>query len=202
MKLHWSPGSPFVRKVMVAAHELGLSDRIEIVPTAAAMGRPNADLMTDNPLSKIPTLILADGTALYDSLTICEYLNDFASGSLFPGGVGRWEVLTGHALGTGFLDLLVLWRNENNKPAAQQSPDWLDSFAARTAAALQRMEAMASELGTRAVDIRHITFGCALSYLDFRFPGLDWRAGHTGLTGWHADFVKRESMMATTPVAA
>ena len=202
MKLHWSQGSPFVRKVMVAAHELGLSDRIEIVPTSAAMGRPNADLMADNPLSKIPTLILADGTALYDSLTICEYLNDFASGGLFPGGAGRWDVLTGHALGTGFLDLLVLWRNEHTKPAAQQSPDWLNSFAAKTAATLHRMEAMAPELANRAVDIRHITFGCALSYLDFRFSGLDWRAGHARLAAWHADFVKRESMMATTPVAA
>jgi len=186
----------------VAAHELGVSDRIEIVPTPVVMGRPNADLLADNPLSKIPTLILADGTALYDSLTICEYLNDFASGGLFSGGAGRWDVLTGHALGTGFLDLLVLWRNERDKPAGQQSPEWLDSFAAKTAATLRRMEGMAAGLEAAPLDIRHITFGCALSYLDFRFSELDWRAGRPALAGWHAGFAQRESMMATESAPA
>lgn len=200
MKLHWSPRSPFVRKVMVAAHELGVSDRIEIVPTAVAMGRANADLMADNPLSKIPTLILADGTALHDSLVICEYLNDFASGGLFPGGAERWDVLTGHALGTGLLDLLVLWRNERDKPAGQPFADWLDSFAAKTAATLRRMEGMALGLEGTPVDIRHITFGCALSYLDLRFPELNWREGRPGLAAWHAGFAERESMLATEPV--
>ncbi len=202
MKLHWSPRSPFVRKVMVAAHELGVSDRIEIMPTPVAMGQPNADLLADNPLSKIPTLILADGTALYDSLTICKYLNDFASGRLFPGGAGRWDVLTGHALGTGFLDLLVLWRNERDKPAGQQSSEWLDSFAAKTAATLRRVEGMTAGLEAVSVDIRHITFACALSYLDLRFSELDWRAGRPALAGWHAGFAGRESMVATEPAPA
>jgi glutathione S-transferase len=67
MKLHWSPRSPFVRKVMIAAHELGLADRITCVRTVAATTRPHAELMEDNPLSKIPTLVLDDGTVLYDS---------------------------------------------------------------------------------------------------------------------------------------
>ena len=70
MKLHWSPKSPYVRKVMVCAHELGLVDRIELVRSVAAMLKPNARLMEDNPLSKIPTLVLADGFTLFDSVVM------------------------------------------------------------------------------------------------------------------------------------
>ena len=92
MKLHWSPRSPYVRKVMMTAHELGVADRIEIVRSAAAMTQPNATLMVDNPLSKIPTLVMEDGTSLFDSIVICEYLNDLAGGSLFPReGAARWR---------------------------------------------------------------------------------------------------------------
>ena len=74
MKLHWSPKSPYVRKVMICAHELGLVDRLELVRSVAAMLKPNARLMQDNPLSKIPTLVLEDGFTLFDSVVICEYL--------------------------------------------------------------------------------------------------------------------------------
>src|ERR1700681_4871554 len=75
MKLHWSPRSPFVRKVMVAVHELGLADRVTCVRTVAATTKSHAELMQDNPLSKIPTLVLDDGTVIYDSPVICEYLD-------------------------------------------------------------------------------------------------------------------------------
>ncbi len=78
MKLHWSPRSPFVRKVMVSAHELGVADRIQTVRTVVQMDKPNPVLLADNPLGKIPTLVLDDGTTLYDSLTICEYLDSMA----------------------------------------------------------------------------------------------------------------------------
>src|SRR5918911_4567025 len=97
LTLHWSPRSPFVRKVMVAAHELGLADRIERVRTVVRMtARPNPDLLPDNPLGKIPTLVLADGTALFDSVVICEYLDALAGGGiLFPSpGRERWTTLS------------------------------------------------------------------------------------------------------------
>ena len=80
MKLHWSPRSPFVRKVMVVAHDIGVADRIECVRTVAAMMKPHPDLMLDNPLSKIPTLVLDDGTIIYDSPVICEYLDQLHAG--------------------------------------------------------------------------------------------------------------------------
>jgi glutathione S-transferase len=75
MKLHWSPRSPFVRKVMIAAHETGQLEQLSCTRTVVAMTQPNADLLPDNPLSKIPTLVLEDGSPLYDSLVICEYLD-------------------------------------------------------------------------------------------------------------------------------
>ena len=85
MKLHWSPRSPFVRKVMIVAHEVGLVDRLTLVRTVAATTKPHPELMRDNPLSKIPTLVLDDGTVLYDSPVICEYLDRLHAGpKLFP----------------------------------------------------------------------------------------------------------------------
>jgi glutathione S-transferase len=80
MKLHSSPRSPFVRNVMVAAHELGLAERIRTVRSVAAMLSPARDLMPENPLAKIPTLVLDDGTVLYDSQVVCEYLDQLGSG--------------------------------------------------------------------------------------------------------------------------
>lgn len=119
MKLYWSPRSPFVRKVLVAVHELGLADRIGIVATPVAMTLPNAGLLRDNPLGKIPALVLDDGTVVHDSLVICECLDALAGPRLFPPpGPARWTALTRHALGNGMRDMLVLWRNERDKPAA------------------------------------------------------------------------------------
>jgi glutathione S-transferase len=201
MKLHWSPRSPFVRKVMLAAHELGLVDRIETVRTLVRMGAPNATLLPDNPLSKIPTLVLEDGRVLFDSLTIIEYLDSLAGGRLVPAsGDARWQALTRHALGNGFLDLLILWRNERDKPEAARTAEWLDSFAAKTRATLDHLEREAPSLEEAPFGIGQIGIGCALSYLDFRFQDLPWRDGHPALARWHAGFSARPSARATEAV--
>ncbi|HEU0201031.1 MAG TPA: glutathione S-transferase N-terminal domain-containing protein, partial [Burkholderiaceae bacterium] len=116
MKLHWSPKSPYVRKVMICAHELDLLPKLELVRSVAAMLKPNERLMQDNPLSKIPTLVLDNGFTLFDSVVVCEYLNDLAGGSLFPRqGADKWQALRWHALGDGLLDVLILWRNERER---------------------------------------------------------------------------------------
>ena len=202
MKLHWSPRSPFVRKVMVAVHELGLADRIETVRTVVQM-TPNPALLPDNPLGKIPTLLLDDGTAIYDSLTIIEYLDHLGSGSLFPPpGPSRWTALTRHALGQGFMDLLILWRNERDKPAPQQTKEWLESFAVKTTTTLGQMETMAPGLAADPFGVGHIGIGCALGYLDFRFDALAWRTGHPALAAWHETFAARPSVQATEVVDA
>src|ERR1700751_386472 len=191
MKLHWSPRSPFVRKVMIVAHERGLVERLDCVRTVAAMTAPHAELMRDNPLSKIPTLVLDDGTVLYDSPVICEYLDALdGKPQLFPiEREPRMRALRRQALGDGFLDLLVLARNERLR--AEPSQLQLTSAAVRTAAVLDSLEREADALAADAFDIGHIAIGCALSYLDFRFAEKDWRKGHAHLARWHANFAAR-----------
>jgi glutathione S-transferase len=200
MKLHWSPRSPFVRKVMIVAHERSLVDRLTCVRTIAATAKPHAELMQDNPLSKIPTLLLDDGTVLYDSRVICEYL-DAVDGApkLFPRpGKARMTALRRQALGDGFLDMMVALRDERMR--AQPSDRHMASTAVRKAAILDSLEREAEALTRSPFGIGHIAIGCALSYLDFRFGDEDWRKGHLHIANWHAAFAARPSVRATQPV--
>jgi glutathione S-transferase len=200
MKLHWSPRSPFVRKVMIVAHERGLVDRIECVRTVAATAKPHAELMKDNPLSKIPTLVLGDGTVLFDSPVICEYLDSLdGAPQLFPRTAKpRLTALRRQALGDGFLDMMVLLRDERMR--ASPSDTHIASTAIRKAGILDGLEREAESLTRTPFSIGHIAIGCALSYLDFRFGDDDWRKGHLGIANWHAAFSARPSVRATQPV--
>lgn len=202
MRLHWSSRSPFVRKVMVVAHERGLAERIERLPTVVALTQPDLALLPRNPLGKIPTLVLQDGATLYDSLVICEYLDGLGSGpSLFPpAGPARIEALRRHALGNGFMDMLLLCRTEMGR----EHPDRriLDGFSAKQAAVLEALEAEAPRLSGPELDIGRISIGCALSYLDFRWPKGGWRSLHPALAAWHEGFAARPSVQATEHVDA
>jgi len=199
MLLHWSPRSPFVRKVMVAAHELGLVDRLTLRRTVAAMTAPNPDLLPDNPLSKIPTLVLEDGAVLIDSGVICEYFDSIAGGGLIIPAAGpeRFRELSRHALATGLLDVLILWRNERNKPPEAQTAAWLTGFEIKYHAALARLEREAGPIVPGPLGLSWIALGCCLSYLDFRFADLGWRAGRPALAAWHDEFRARPSAIAT-----
>jgi len=200
MKLHWSPRSPFVRKVMIVAHELGLADRLDCVRTVAATTKPNDELMLDNPLSKLPTLVLADGTVIYDSPVICEYLDSLHDGpKLFPAPMAeRMTALRWQALGDGMLDFLLLWRNELTRPV--QSEPHLDTYRVKRSKALESLETEAAMLERAPYSIGHIAVGCALSYIDFRFPGDDWRQTQPKLAAWHAKIDARPSFRLTEAV--
>ena len=200
MKLHWSPRSPFVRKVMIMAHETGLVERLECVRTVVATTKPHAKLMRENPLSKIPTLVLDDGTIIYDSPVICEYLDQLHDGpKLVPlAPAERWTALQRQALGDGFLDFLLLWRNERERP--QPSQVHLASYMEKRATVLAALDREAGALAASPFSVGHIAIGCALSYLDFRFAGDDWRAPHRRIAAWHADFAARPSVRATEPI--
>jgi glutathione S-transferase len=200
MKLHWSPRSPFVRKVMIAAHELGLADRLTCVRTVVATTRPHAPLMEENPLSKIPTLVLDEGTVLYDSPVVCEYLDSLHDGpKLIPAeGKDRMIALRRQALGDGFLDFLLLLRNERER--AHPSEVHLSTFSTKTRAVLRTLDGEAADLAASPFTIGHIAVGCALSYLDFRFGDEDWRADHPRIARWHRDFCERPSVRATEPI--
>src|SRR5258705_3434737 len=200
MKLHWSPRSPFVRKVMIVAHELGLTDRITCVRTVVATTKPHALLMEENPLSKIPTLVLDDGTVIYDSPVVIEYLDQLHDGpKLIPTALPeRMKALRRQALGDGFLDFLLLWRNEREREHASQVHR--ASYAERRRATLLALDREAEALASSPFSVGHIAIGCALSYLDFRFAADDWRGGQPRIAAWHATFAKRPSVRATEPI--
>lgn len=202
MKLHWSPRSPFVRKVMIVAYEVGLVERLDCVRTVAATTKPNAELMRDNPLSKLPTLVLDDDMVLYDSPVICEYLDTLHDGpKLFPAEPkARMTALRRQALGDGALDFLVLWRAEYMRPAEQQSAAYMASYSTRRDAVLKAIEHEAPALAASEFSIGHVALGCALSYLDFRFADFDWRRAHPAAAAWHESFSARPSVQATEPV--
>jgi glutathione S-transferase len=197
MKLHWSPRSPFVRKVMIVCHEIGLVDRLSLVRTMVAMKAVNKELLSDNPLSKLPTLVLDDGTPLYDSVVICEYLDALHQGPrLFPTEPKtKWMALRRHALGDGLLDLLILWRNERERehPAGA----FLEAFHTKFEATLDHLEQDAEGLAATPFGIGHIAIGCGLSYIDFRFSDVDWRRDRSRIAAWHASFSQRPSVRAT-----
>jgi len=198
MKLYWSSRSPFVRKVMVAAHEVGIADRIRTQRVVVAPNNPNIEVMQDNPLNKIPTLVFDDGTSLYDSRVICEYFDTLHDGpKLFPANPDlRWKALRRQALGDGLMEVIVLRLGEMNRPREAQSEKHLAAFRLKATKTLDRLETEADGL-SRAVTIGDIAIGCALAHLGFRFSADDWRAGRTNLAAWHADFSRRPSVRAT-----
>jgi len=201
MTLHWSPRSPYVRKVMIVAHELGLASRLRVVRTVTGGTTPHPALMTRNPLGKIPTLELDDGTVLYDSPVICEYLDSLHGGTrLFPQGQERFIALRRLALGDGMLDTALAWVGELRRPAALQSAPHMVLWEAKLRACGDALEREADALAASPFGIGHIGIGVALGYLDFRLPQLAWRDGHPRLAAWQAGFDARPSARANLPV--
>jgi glutathione S-transferase len=201
VKLYWSPRSPFVRKVMVCAHELGIADRIEKEYTLVSLRQVNAQMLLVNPIGRIPALVTDDGTVLYDSVVICEYLDaTYGEGRLFPReGAKRWDALRRHALANGLLETLVLWRDEKSRPPEQQSNEIHTAFERKVSSSLKAAEQHAERLSQSAPDIGDLTLGVALGYLDFRYAGLSWREDHRRLAHAFATFNLRASMQDTMP---
>ncbi len=202
LKLLYAPTSPFVRKVMACAHITGLAGEIEWLDSAAHPVRRDARIAVHNPLAKVPTLILEDGQALYDSRVICEYLADRAGNDhLFPRpGPARWRALTWQAMGDGLLDAALLARYETTaRPEDRQWPDWRQGQLTKVGASLATIEAAAGALGQDRPSIGEVTLGCGLGYLDFRFPELAWREQHPQAAQWFATFNALPAMQATLP---
>lgn len=203
MRLYWSSRSPYVRKVMIAAHETGLVGRLDCERVIVSAFAENEEVRAVNPLGKIPTLVLDDGMVLYDSPVICEYLDGLHDGpKLFPpSGRARFAALRWLALGDGMLDMLLARMYElRTRTDAQRSQKLLDVIAVKQKSCLDALDAMAAELTEAPVTIGHIAIVCALGYLDFRFADDDWRAGRPALAAWHKVFAARPSVVATEPV--
>lgn len=193
MKLRYSTTSPFVRKVHVLAIESGQIDRIELVKTVPA----DPDLGKNNPLQKVPALELDDGTSLYDSRVICEYLDAQAGGKFFPpAGPARWTALRRQALADGMMDAAVLRLMESKRPENLRSADWDKRQTLKVTQGLAALEA--DHLGPQ-LDIGTLSVAIVLDYLDFRFKAEDWRKDHPKLAAWHKTFSERASLKKTLP---
>jgi glutathione S-transferase len=202
MKLYYSATSPFVRKCLVSAHELGLRERLELAPAAPHPVDRDRALVARNPLGKVPTLMTDDGAVLYDSRVICEYFNSIGDGHLIPtDGTTRWSVLVDQALADGILDAAVLTRYEMaTRPEHLRWNDWVAGQLDKVTCGLAEFERRAGGWLDR-VDVGTIAAACALGYLDFRFASLAWREKCPDTAVWFEQFAKRDSMMATRPPA-
>lgn len=198
MKLHHSPASPYVRKVMACAIARGLDGQIEMVDTNPHVSPPH--LLADNPLSKVPALVTDDGIAVFDSPVICEYLDTLGTApALFPptGTPARLAAQIMHATADGILDAAVARRM--NMPHPQD--DGRKAFDARQKTAIGRALAVLEKAPPQGMaDIGAVAVGCALGYLDFRFPHEPWREAHPRLAAWFAEAAKLPPLARTVPV--
>jgi glutathione S-transferase len=200
MKLFYAASSPYVRKVMACAIELGLDGKIETAKAAAHPVNRDQNIVAVNPIGKIPTLVTDDGLALYDSRVICEYLDQLGGGGkLFPRDSRRWQALAEQAAGDGLLDAALLCRYEATvRPEELRYAPWRDGQMDKIATSLAQFEKWVPGFGDR-FDIGTITVGCALGYLDFRFNDYGWRRGRDGLAAWFEKFDARPAMEKTRP---
>jgi glutathione S-transferase len=198
VKLLWSSRSPFVRKVVVVAHELGIADRIALERVNVTSKETNADVMSRNPLNKIPTLLLDDGSIMIDSPVIAEYLDEtFGKGELFGRDTARrWQIRRLHALGDGVMGFNISRLGEKAR-GEQASEAFATAFIAKTNATLDTLEAETDSLAP--LTIGSIAVAVALAHLDFRFAKDGWRDRRPKLAAWHAGFAERPSMRATEP---
>lgn len=199
MKLYYAGASPFVRKVRVLAIETGLMDRLDIARVAMTPVGPDADLCADNPIGKIPTLVRDDGSTLYDSRVICEYLDGLHDGvRMFPqSGEARWTALRRQAMADGICDAAVGTRYETFlRPENFRWQEWVDAQMQKVRRSLDALE---GESLADTLDIGTIAIACALGYLDFRFSNEGWRESRPGLAAWYETFAARPSMGETIP---
>jgi glutathione S-transferase len=203
MKLIFSQSSPFVRKVRIAAIELGLIDQIEFLPTTVAPGTPNDDYARITPLKKLPALILDTGDVILDSYVIAEYLDEIAGGKLIPtSGPTRWQVKADHSLLQGMLDSMLLCRYEKAvRPQGLQWQAWSDDHWNRAWQGMARFESQPEKL-SRPLDIVQIALVCVLGYADFRFADCGWRKAYPNLDAFHERMLTRPSVRISLPPAA
>ena len=202
MKLHWSPRSPFVRKVNIVLEECGLAARVERIPSVAVFAAPpNPAILADNPLGKIPALVTEDGCKLFDSRVICEYLILQAGrDDLLPlDQDGRIKHLRWQALGDGLTDILLLWRTERGR-GEHADLVILAAFETKTRAALALLNDESAELSQTGFGLGHIAIACALGQLDFRYADCGWKAALPELAAWYAEISERPSVAATAIV--
>jgi glutathione S-transferase len=195
MKLYTNAASPFARKCRVIAHELGVTlEEVRTLPFN------DPDFRRVNPLGKIPALVLDDGSVLIDSPVICEYLNHKGGGAFFPGlnifkdPAARWKSLGLQALGDGLADAAVAYVVEG-----RQTPPNETARARHLAAITATLDTLERCKYAQHPTIGEVAIACALGYLEFRIPDLDWKTTRPKLSAWYARMCEYPAMKATEP---
>jgi glutathione S-transferase len=197
MQLRHSSTSPFVRKVLVFAHECGLAEDIKLIP--GRVWDPTSDITADNPMGRVPALMTPDGT-FTDSLLCCEYLDHCHSRRrLIPcRGTDRWHELAQHALANGVMEAAVaIIVEQTRRPAAFVYPGQIARQSEKITRTLIALAALPAPQKPFRLGV--ITLACALGYLDFRLPQLDWRTDHPPLATFYHLASQRPSLRATMP---
>lgn len=198
MKLYSSPTSPFVRKVAILIREKGALSAVTEVRVSAL--EDPVDLHAANPLGKVPALALDDGSTLFDSPVICEYLDATLPGPSFLPATGpaRWQALRLQAVGDGIADAAVSLTFEKNRPEGERSANWMGRWRRAILRSLDLLEAEAESLAG-APTLGTIAVGCALAYLDFRHADLGWQDSHPKLAVAYRALAERPSFRETAP---
>ncbi len=200
MILYSNSPSPFVRKVLIALHETGLQDRVEL-QTAAVSPLNSGDIVPSaNPLGKIPCLVRDDGKPIYDSRVITKYLASLApQAKLYPLDDTIWDVVTLEATIDGIMDAAVSMAYEKRlRPAELVFEDWLDGQWAKIDRALSHIE-MKWMPTLSETPFMGLILVAALEYIDLRHDDRKWRDGHSMLADWHAANKDAPSLVATRP---
>jgi glutathione S-transferase len=206
MKLIGSLASPYVRKVRIVMAEKKLDYKLELEDVWA----PGSAITNANPLGKVPCLVMEGGEAVFDSRVIVEYVDTLSPvGKLIPSsGRERVEVRTWEALADGLIDACIAARLEQTWPGrsdSERSAAWVERQMYKVHAALK---AMSLGLGERPwcagihLTLADIAVGCALGYLDFRFPQIEWRRDYPNLARLHDKLAQRQSFIDTAPPSA
>ena len=201
LKLFYSDRSPYVRKVMVTLHEVNLFENVEIVSVRTNPLGVVEDLVDVSPLGKIPTLVLPDGTTIFDSRVICSYLNSIGKSDLYLAKENlKWSIKTAEANFDGILDAALLMVYEHRyRQDIYQSAEWLENLWKKIERTLDFYNNSSSKILSGSLNMGQISLGCALGYLDYRHNNRNWRAKNQYLRDWFAEFSERLSMRNTIP---
>ncbi len=196
MRLFAWPSSPYVRKALLVAHEVGVVDELQLV--FAGTDEELSELNLINPIGRIPTLVVSDQLVIFESNEVCRFLAEHPSRSsdLDEPNFGKWEVRQHQAVVDAILDSATAGMGERRRPLEKQFKPYADSLIARIDRCLAYLEAVLP-LRLSEVSLFTLSLGSALAYLDFRYPEHLWRSEHPTLTTWHDRFRHRTSMTAT-----
>ena len=197
MKLIMAEASPFARKVRVLLRETNQLKDVEELSIATSPFQVNEQAKAANPTGRIPSLLRADGPALYDSRVITRYLDAKAAAGMYP-EARLWDVLTVEATGDSMMDSAVSISYELRlRPQDKVSSEWTDAQWYKVMGGCDALQSQWMDLLNGPLTMAHISISCALGYLDLRHDARNWRQGHDALAAWFADFSKRPSFQET-----